>query len=65
MFILSKVDDETRPEFLARNMKPFAHGKPKKAPTYYEVPVEIVEDRDELKKWADKAGTAAALRSKK
>ncbi len=59
-----KVDDETRPEFIARGMEPFAHGKPKKLPTYYQVPVEIVEDKKELKRWAEKA-FSAALKSKK
>ncbi|PHN01947.1 TfoX/Sxy family protein [Flavilitoribacter nigricans] len=60
-----KVDDQTRPEFIRRGMEPFAHGKtPKKLPTYYQVPVEIIEDRDELTAWAEKA-YAAALTGKK
>jgi DNA transformation protein len=60
-----KVDDLTRQTFIDRGMEPFAHGKPKKnLPTYYQVPVEIIEDRDELAIWAEKA-YAAALSSKK
>ena len=60
-----KVDDETRPEFVAREMEPFAHGKKAKTlPSYYQVPVEIVEDKKQLKHWAEQA-FAAALRSKK
>lgn len=54
-----KVDDETRPLYVERGMKPFAHGKPKKAPTYYTVPAEVVEDRDELTQWAKRALRAA------
>ncbi|MCB9264534.1 MAG: TfoX/Sxy family protein [Lewinellaceae bacterium] len=54
-----KVDDETRPLFEAQGMKPFAHGKPKKAPTYYTVPLEVLEDREELARWAERALNAA------
>ena len=58
-----KVDDLTREAYLQRDMQPF--GKMgKKMPTYYQVPIEVVEDRDELAGWAESA-YAAALRSKK
>lgn len=60
-----KVDDLTRQTFIERGMEPFSHGKARKTlPTYYQVPVEIIEDRDELALWAEKA-YAAAIRSKK
>ena len=60
-----KVDDQTRPEFIARGMNSFFHGKKsKKLPSYYEVPIDIVEDRDALKAWTEKA-YEAALRLKK
>lgn len=60
-----KVDDQTRPEFM-RGMAPFSHGhkKSKSLPTYYQVPIEIIEDREELAAWAEKA-YAAALRKKR
>lgn len=55
-----KVDDTTRQEFIDRGMTPFYHGKKKKPmASYYEVPVEIVEDKDELKTWALKAHKVA------
>jgi len=61
-----KVNDSTRPEFEERGMTPFFHGPKKKAlPSYYEVPPEIVEDRDELKVWAMKAYQAAVSAKKK
>lgn len=51
-----KVDDETRPEFEAAGMKSFFRNpKSKSKPKYFEVPVEIIEDRDALKIWASKA----------
>ncbi|MCB0549949.1 MAG: TfoX/Sxy family protein [Phaeodactylibacter sp.] len=56
-----KVDDETRPLYEERGMKPFAPGnkKTKGLPLYYCVPVEVVEDRDELARWASRALKAA------
>jgi len=51
-----KVNDETRSEFEAAGMTPFFHHKKSKGnANYYEVPVEIVEDRDALSIWATKA----------
>ncbi|MEM1124815.1 MAG: TfoX/Sxy family protein, partial [Bacteroidota bacterium] len=55
-----KVNDDTRPEFEAAGMSSFLHRPNNKSkPTYYEVPVDIVEDRDELAKWANKAYNVA------
>lgn len=60
-----KVDDLTRPDFIARGMESFFHGQMQKGlASYYKVPAEILEDRDELKQWASRAYEAAA-RSKK
>lgn len=51
-----KVNDETRPEFIAAGMTSFFHNaKSKGLPKYYEVPLEIVEDRAKLAIWAEKA----------
>lgn len=63
-----KVNDETRPEFEAAGMNSFFHRPNSKSkPKYYEVPVEIVEDRDELAKWVTKTFeiAKAAKKSKK
>ncbi len=56
-----KVDDATRPLYEERGMKPFSQGNQKKKtkPTYYCVPAEVVEDREELCRWAERALTAA------
>lgn len=60
-----KVDDKTRPEFEKAGMKSFFHNpKSKNKPKYYEVPVEIIEDREALAKWATKA-YEVAVKSKK
>jgi DNA transformation protein len=51
-----KVDDKTRPSFVRAGMKPF---KPfADRPTtmqYYEVPANVLEDAEELTKWAQRA----------
>ena len=56
-----KVDDETRPLYEEQGMKPFSHGnkKAKTPPSYYCVPVDVVEDREELTRWAERALAAA------
>lgn len=58
-----KVDDLSRQTFIDRGMEPFSMGG-KKSAGYYQVPVEVIEDRDELAVWAETA-YAAAQRSKK
>jgi len=51
-----KVNDTTRPQFEAMGMGSFFDNeKSKTKPKYYEVPISIVEDRDELAKWATTA----------
>ena len=45
-------------------MKPFYSEKKKKGMPYWEVPVEVLEDKYELAKWATKS-YEAAVRSKK
>lgn len=58
-----KVDDLTRPAYIERDMEAFGM-RGKKMPSYYQVPVEVIEDREELAVWAETAH-AAAQRSKK
>jgi DNA transformation protein len=56
-----RTDDSTRPEYEARGsegFQPRAKVKNKKA-SYYTVPAEVLEDEDELVRWARKAVTAA------
>lgn len=52
-----KVDDSNRPDYEQAGMEPFRPGfmtKPMAMP-YYEVPVEIIEDKERLADWARKA----------
>jgi DNA transformation protein len=56
-----KVDDGTRPEFEERGMerfRPYA-GKPRLSLTYYAVPVEVLEDSEQLAAWGKRALAAA------
>ncbi len=50
-----KVDDSNRPDFEAAGMQPFRPYGDDRAMGYYEVPVEVLEDVDELQVWAGKA----------
>ena len=49
-----KVDDENRGEYLKARMKPFQPGT-EKPMQYYAVPVGVIEDADELCRWAHRA----------
>lgn len=58
-----KVDDETRPRYRARGMRPFEPmGTPMNG--YWQVPAGVIEDPEELESWAreaiDVAGRARA-----
>ncbi len=59
-----KVDDHNRPDYEALGMKAFLSTEKKKGMPYYEVPVDVLEDKDQLKVWAEKA-FEVALRAKK
>jgi DNA transformation protein and related proteins len=56
-----KVDDATRARYTRRRMPPF-HPMPDKPPMtgYYQVPLQILEDRDALAEWAREALAVAA-----
>jgi len=57
-----KVDDENRPSYLKAGAKPFQpYGEESSSMSYYEVPVDVLEDVDRLRSWA-KASVAAADR---
>jgi DNA transformation protein len=60
--VFLRVDDTTRPEFVARDMPAFRPLKrdPKKvSENYYQLPGEVLEDADELLVWAKRAIDAA------
>jgi len=50
-----KTDSTTRLAYLKRDMKPFRPNAKQTLKTYYEVPLDIIEDRDQLSTWAKKA----------
>ena len=58
--VFFRVDDATRPRYEARGARPFAP-MANEAPMrgYYQVPPEILEDRQALVAWASDAVTAA------
>jgi DNA transformation protein len=51
-----KVDDSNRPDYEAAGMGPFRPFPDKSTVMgYYEVPIEVLENRDALREWAEKA----------
>lgn len=50
-----KTDERTRAAYVARGMKPFRPNSKQTLRTYYEVPVEILEDAQQLVDWANQA----------
>jgi DNA transformation protein len=61
-----KVDDTNRPDYVARGMAPFRpfRDRPDQSLSYFEVPADALEDRDELTIWARKSLVAAAAKPK-
>lgn len=61
-----KTDETTCERFLEANMGPFEYAPGKILKTYYEVPVDVIEDDDALTAWAqDAVGVANASAKKK
>jgi DNA transformation protein and related proteins len=61
-----KVDNTTRPDFEQRGMEPFRPFGEDSAMGYYEVPVDVLEDVNQLEAWVKKAvDVAAAAKSSK
>lgn len=50
-----KTDDRTRPAYMKKGMKPFRPNAKQTLKTYYEIPVEIIEDGEQLTTWAGRA----------
>jgi DNA transformation protein len=55
-----KTDATTVKEYTQRAMKPFRPNTRQTLKTYYEVPVDVIEDPDQLIEWAKKAVTVSA-----
>jgi len=64
-----KVDDSNRADFEEADAKPFRPYPEKSGKTmvmsYYEAPVDILEDRDRLTAWAQKALAVAIRKNRK
>lgn len=58
-----KVDVSNQAGFEAKGIKPYTSGKKKKGMPHWEVPPDIIEDREQIKIWDDKAYTMG-LKSK-
>ena len=56
-----KVDDRNRGEYLARGMAPFRpfRDRPEYSMTYYQAPIDVIEDAEQLARWAHAAVRAA------
>lgn len=50
-----KTDQTTAPRYRDRGMKPFKPTSAQTLKNYYEVPIEVVEDSDDLTTWASQA----------
>jgi DNA transformation protein and related proteins len=59
------TDDATRGLYTERGMAPFQYAPGKFIATYYEVPVDVLEDDGVLRDWARAAVAAQARRSEK
>ncbi|NJO12421.1 MAG: TfoX/Sxy family protein [Gammaproteobacteria bacterium] len=54
-----KVDDGNRLDYVQRGMRAFTPFPDKPGMNYYEVPAEVLEDAEELARWARKSVAAA------
>ncbi|MEX5215807.1 MAG: TfoX/Sxy family protein [Nitrospiraceae bacterium] len=52
-----KTDERTRAAYLARGMTPFRPNPKQTLKTYYDVPVEVIEDTEQLIAWARQASS--------
>ena len=50
-----KVDEESKGEYVARGMGPFRPNERQTLKSYYEVPPEVLDDREALLSWAREA----------
>lgn len=50
-----KTDEASRPLYRERGMQPFRPNAKQTLRHYYEVPIDIVEDREQLIAWAERA----------
>ena len=54
-----KTDEKSRGEYERRGMKPFQPNKKQTIKSYFQVPADVLDNREELAKWARRAIRAA------
>ncbi|MBI5855815.1 MAG: TfoX/Sxy family protein [Nitrospirae bacterium] len=57
-----KTDDRSRVAYRAQGMKPFRPNAKQTLTTYFEVPPDIIEDREALSEWALRAASGQPAR---
>ncbi len=62
---MMRVGEENQRDYEAKGSKPFHHEKKGKGMPYWEVPIDVLEDRSELKAWATKSYEIAVAAKKK
>ena len=53
-----RTNDATRPDYEAAGMEPFRPNERQTLTSYYEVPPDVIEDREALEEWAYRAAEA-------
>jgi DNA transformation protein len=61
--IYLKVDAENRPDYAALGMEPFRPPGAEASMNYYQLPADVLEDREALRVWVEKAVAAARRKS--
>lgn len=59
-----KVDEQSKPDFVNRGMLPFRPDERRTLTSYYEVPPDVLTDREALLSWAKEAIRAGQTSSK-
>lgn len=57
-----KTNEKSKKEYIAFGMKPFQPSKKQILKNYYEVPIEILEDKDKFAKWARCAAKLSSIK---
>lgn len=50
-----KTNEKTREDYVEMGMKPFHYSRKQTLKNYYEVPPDVVEEPDELARWAERS----------
>jgi DNA transformation protein len=54
-----KVDERSKPDYVARGMEPFRPNERQTLKSYYEVPPDVLDDQEALLSWAGESIRAA------